>query len=218
MRAFSAAAGARGIDTYACGQVDLNQRERSVFYAIGWPDAWRKFYLQSELMNRDPVIEALRRKTAPFTWADLRADRRMSPLGSEALRLIAGEGWTEGLAVPINVGPPWRRGLVSLVGRRGPLHEWEKFDLIALSLCFYQKARFLACLHGFPVPPAGLTQREIESLRLIAGGATDEKIGQAMRVSRATAHEFVEKARKKLGAATRAQAIAAAVALGIVSA
>src|SRR5581483_2012512 len=113
-RRFAAAIAAFGVDTYACGQVDLEVRERSVFYAIGWPESWRKFYLGSGLLERDPIVEALSHRHSAFTWAELKRDKRMSVLGTNALRLIAEHGWTEGLGVPIASAHPQRRGLVGL--------------------------------------------------------------------------------------------------------
>jgi hypothetical protein len=38
-RIFEKTIAAFGIDTFACGEVDLRALERTVFYAVGWPDA-----------------------------------------------------------------------------------------------------------------------------------------------------------------------------------
>src|ERR1700694_494495 len=35
------------VDTFACGEVDLEVRERTVLYVISWPESWRKFYMSS---------------------------------------------------------------------------------------------------------------------------------------------------------------------------
>jgi hypothetical protein len=34
-----------GFDSFACGEVDLRHRERTTFFAIHWPEDWRRFYL-----------------------------------------------------------------------------------------------------------------------------------------------------------------------------
>lgn len=107
------------VDTFACGEVDLAVLERTVFYAIGWPETWRKFYLGSGLVRRDPLLDALKRHHTPFTWSELRRDRKLSTLGSEALRLLSDHGWTEGPAVPIPRGGD-RFGLVSSACQRVP--------------------------------------------------------------------------------------------------
>jgi|HubBroStandDraft_4_1064222.scaffolds.fasta_scaffold410326_1 DNA-binding CsgD family transcriptional regulator len=204
------------IRTFASGEVDLSDLGRTVFYAIDWPDDFRKFYMSSGLIQRDPLVDALKRHHLPFTWSELRRDRRLSLLGSEALQLCADNGWTEGLAVAIPRGDR-RFGLVSLACQRRDFTAEEKGVLTMLSLCFHERLRNLAPKHGFAVPPVGLSQREIESLRLIARGATDREVGRRLGISQSTAHEHFEKAKKKLKVSTRAEAIAIAVSLAIVA-
>jgi LuxR family transcriptional regulator, quorum-sensing system regulator BjaR1 len=204
------------ISTFASGEVDLANLERTVFYAIGWPDSFRKFYVDSGLIRRDPLVDALRRRHLPFTWSELRRDRRQSLHGSEALRGCSDNGWTEGLAVPIPRGDR-RFGLVSLACQRRSFSAQEKSLLTMLSLCFHERVRNLAPKHGFARPPVGLSKREIECLRLIARGATDREVGRMLGISSLTAHEYIEKAKKKLKVSTRAEAIAIAVSLAIVT-
>src|SRR6516164_4009176 len=151
------------IDTFASGEVDLAHLERTVFYAIGWPESFRKFYVSSRLIRRDPLIHALRRRRRPFTWSELRRDRRLSLLVSEALQKRADNGWTEGLAVPIPRGNH-RFGLVSLACQRRCFSAEEKSLLTMLSLCFHERMRNLAPKYGFALPPVGLSDREIECL------------------------------------------------------
>ena len=215
-RIFLAAIAPFGIDTFASGEVDLDLRERNVFYAIAWPDDWRKFYLASGFVERDPVVEALGRYREPFTWAQLRRDRAISAAGGEALQIFADHGWTDGLVVPIPRGDK-RFGLVSLVCRRRSLGIAEKPLLTMLSLCFHERLRNLAPTHGFAVPPLGLTRREIDCLTLVARGMTDSEIGRRLKISQPTAHGYLEIAKRKLRAPTRARAVALAVALAIIA-
>jgi DNA-binding CsgD family transcriptional regulator len=205
------------VDSFAVGEVDLSELERTVFYAIGWPDSFRKFYVEAGLVHRDPVVEALRHWHVPFTWSELRRDRKLSILGTEALQVLYDHGWTEGLAVPIPRGN-LRFGLVGLTcQRRRAFSPTEKSLLTMLSLCALERLRNLAPKHGFAIPPLGLTKREIDCLRLIARGATDRAVGKKLGISQSTAHEHFETAKKKLKASTRAEAIAVAVSLAVVA-
>ena len=215
-RIFAAAVAPFGIDTFASGEVDLDMRERNVFYVIAWPDAWRDFYLSSGFVDRDPLIEGLRRYREPFTWAELRHDRTLSAAGGEALQMFADHGWTDGLAVPIPRGDH-RFGLVSLVCRRQSLATAEKPLLTMLSLCFHERLRNLAPTHGFAIPPLGLTRREVDCLGLVARGMTDTEISRRLKISQSTAHGYLENAKRKLQAPTRARAVALAVSLAIVA-
>ena len=215
-RIFRKVLGTFEVDTFACGEVDLAHMERWALYAVGWPDSWRKFYVGSGLVRRDPLVDALARRHAPFTWSNLRRDRKLSRVGSAALQLCAEHGWTEGLAVPIPRGDK-RFGLVSLACQRGDFDASEKALLAMLSICFLERLRNLAPTHGFAVPPAGLTRREIDCLKLVARGATDREIGRKLGISQSTAHEHCESAKKKLKVSSRAEAIAIAVSLAVVA-
>ncbi|HMN87187.1 MAG TPA: autoinducer binding domain-containing protein [Bauldia sp.] len=211
---FRAALDALDIDTFSCGELDLRHRSRSIFHVIDWPPDWQRFYFSSGLVERDPVVENLARYDRPFTWADLRADRRLAQVGQDGLERVAAAGWIDGLVVPIPRGGP-RYGLVSLVARRH-IDEAGRRALGPLALCFHARVLPLVRHEGFAVPPAGLTPREIECLGLVVRGGSDRMIAAELGISLATAHEHVERAKRRLTARTRAELAAVAVSLGIV--
>ena len=202
-------------DTFACGELDLRDRDRCVFYLIGWPDAWRRFYVGSGLIHRDPLLDALVTHQDPFTWSDLRAERLLPKVGRSALELAAAEGWTEGLVVPM-LQSGNRVGLVSLAGRGAGLSDDVRAYLCLISVCLHSHVRTLVPREGFAVPPAGLTEREIAALRLVAKGMSDAAIGRELGVARDTAHEFVEKAKRRLKTRSRAELATVAATLGII--
>jgi DNA-binding CsgD family transcriptional regulator len=63
----------------------------------------------------------------------------------------------------------------------------------------------------------GPTPREREVLTLLAAGATDEQIAQMLELSPATVQTHVRNAKAKLGARTRAQAVAMALQHGMIT-
>ena len=203
------------IDCFACGEIDLDDRRRTVFHAISWPDDWRQFYFSSGLVERDPLLEALATRREPFTWSDLTANPTLPAETRRTFRDVAKAGWTEGLVVPIGRGAS-RVGLVSMAAKRQPFSAEEKALLALASVFFHQRIRDLARVDGFAAPPAGLTGREIECLAMVAEGLSDREIGERLGIAGTTAHEHVERAKRKLGARTRAAAAALAVSLGIV--
>jgi DNA-binding CsgD family transcriptional regulator len=204
------------VEIFACGEVDLTVKERTVFYVIEWPDDWRNFYLSSGFVDRDPVVAALAFRPGPFTWSELRADRLLSSAGTEGLQRLSDHGWTEGLVVPIPRGGT-RFGLVSMAGKGRHFTADEKSLIALLSIAFHEHVRAMAPKHGFPVPPAGLTEREIACLTLIARGLSDRALGVELSIAQSTAHEYVENAKRKLKASTRTEAVALAVSLGIIA-
>jgi LuxR family transcriptional regulator, quorum-sensing system regulator BjaR1 len=214
--AFKAALAQFGIDTFASGEVDLSNRDRSIFHVIDWPQAWRDYYFGSDLLEHDPVVENLAYFAGPFTWQDMRAERRLAQVGSESLTRMAEAGWRDGLVVPIARGGT-RYGLVSIVSRR-LIGERERAAMVPICVCFHSVIGQLVRRNGFAQPPAGLTPREIECLRLVARGRSDRQIAAELGISPATAHEHVERAKRRLAAGNRAELAAIAVSLGIIDA
>jgi DNA-binding NarL/FixJ family response regulator len=69
-----------------------------------------------------------------------------------------------------------------------------------------------------PAKPSGnLTQREIDVLCLLADGLQHEEIGRRLGISSETVRTHLRKASDRLGAATRTQAVATALRLGLIS-
>jgi LuxR family quorum sensing-dependent transcriptional regulator len=212
---FKSAVAPFGFDTFACGEIDLADRDRNVFYIIEWPQKWRDFYVSSGFIERDPLLEALKIRHKPFTWSELSKDRGFSQIGREALRLVAEYGWTEGLAVPVPRGGT-RYGLTSLAGHSSDLSEPQRSLLCLISECLLTRVRSLGPQGKFAAPPAGLSKREIDSLRLVALGYSDTAIAEALGISQSTAHQHVEGGRKQLKAKTRAQMAALGISLGVI--
>jgi LuxR family quorum sensing-dependent transcriptional regulator len=203
-----------GFDTFSCGEIDIAHRDRNVFYIIEWPESWRKFYIGSGLIERDPLLGALSARRKSFTWSELRKERKLSQVEQDALRLAAEHGWTEGLAVSVTRGGT-RYGLVSLVGH-SKVSDYQRLLLCLISECLLTRIRSLQPRAGFPAPPAGLSKREIDCLRLVALGCSDREIADTLGISRSTAHQHVEGGRRKLSAKTRAHLAALGVSLGII--
>jgi DNA-binding CsgD family transcriptional regulator len=68
-----------------------------------------------------------------------------------------------------------------------------------------------------PAANRGPTAREREVLALLATGATDGEIADVLQLSPATVQTHVRNAKTRLGARTRAQAVALAIAHGIIA-
>lgn len=204
-----------GFDVFACGEVDLVNRERTVIYLLNWPERWTKFYVSSGLIGRDPVVEELKRRKQPFQWSELGRDRRIGNAGREALQLFRAYGWSEGLAIPLPRNDH-QYGLVSMVGHGTDLDRQTRDALVMMSIALYEKARRIAPRLGVHLQIAGLTLRELDAIRLVARGNTDRQIGKILSISADTAHEHVETAKRKLKARSRSEAVAVAVSLGLV--
>jgi DNA-binding CsgD family transcriptional regulator len=60
-----------------------------------------------------------------------------------------------------------------------------------------------------------LTSRQIEILRLVAKGKTSEEVANNLRISEVTVKWHIGNAMRKLGASSRAEAVATAMRLGL---
>jgi LuxR family transcriptional regulator, quorum-sensing system regulator BjaR1 len=203
-----------GFETFANGEIDVTQRSRSIFYLVDWPPEIFAFYVKFGYINHDPLVDELMRQSGPVTWAELLRDKLLSKESRELLRRITEEGWTEGLAVSFRRSAT-RFGLVSLVGGRGPLDQDEKDGLSIMALCLHEQTRRIGPSLGVALALSALSLRELDSLRLVALGQSDKQIAATLGIAQSTAHEHVEAAKRKLKVASRAQAAAIGVSLGL---
>ena len=188
---------------------------QAVQHLTHWPEPWRDAYVTSGLAKRDVILEALARRRTPFTWRDLRADPALSRPGQRALDRAMAAGWPDGFAVPIPVSAG-RVGFVSMLAQRAPMDHAILPTLHLMASRLFDHVRTLIARAGLPVRPMGLTDREIDCVRLIAAGRGDRAIAEALGIAPSTAHELVEKAKHRLGVRSRTRLAALAAAYGII--
>ena len=133
-----------------------------------------KYYRTSGLIDRDPIVGELRHYKGPYTWSELRADRRFAPLGGEALDRLTAAGYTEGLVIPLQRHGA-RFGLISLVGHCAAIDQDLKTFLSILAVQLHTHVGRHVPTWGCELPPGGLTTREIECMALVASGLSDRK-------------------------------------------
>ena len=208
---------ADGFTTYAVGYLPLGAdhpagTRPAPFLLLDWPRAWLEIYAREGLAHDDILLAEAACTSDPFTWTEARS--RHPGASARAFALAAEFGWRDGFVIPIHNerAPPGERfGVISLAAP--DLEDWtisRRAAVVSLSLLAFARARTLSGLDATNAPP-GLSDREREALSLVAEGMGDGDIAATMRITAATAHFHVEKAKKKLGATTRAQAIAIAL-------
>jgi DNA-binding NarL/FixJ family response regulator len=90
----------------------------------------------------------------------------------------------------------------------------DREDLTVTDACFHRAGLELAARMG---PAQGLTSRELEILSLARNGYRSEDIARALHLTLHTVEFHVRNANAKLGARSRAQAVARAIFLGLIS-
>ncbi|MCB1491748.1 MAG: autoinducer binding domain-containing protein [Rhodobiaceae bacterium] len=194
-----------GLHTVMAGSVVFSGPSVAAeFYFGNWPGDWKRLYL-GEVLGNDPLVAEARGRIAPFTWSELMAEGNLSPKMAEAFAITHAHGWVDGFAVPIH-GPGGLVGLVSFAGGTLHLGAQDRALLFALAYAAFEKGRSL-CARKPRDDGSGLTQRETEIMRLVAAGMSDPDIAGRLGISRTTVRFHVDRAKAKVGARTRGQAI-----------
>jgi DNA-binding CsgD family transcriptional regulator len=160
-----------------------------------------------------PVGEEFARAAGDAAWAGMCAEAAAS----------VGVGC--GLAVPLRPAPGTGAGGFSLLTRlRGPAFEaWRAAH--GRGVVLVAQATSLRLLEAADEQPARtpsrdapprLSRRERECLLWLAAGLRNDRIAERLGIARATVELHLARARRKLGAATREQALAKALCFGLI--
>lgn len=193
---------ARGVD----GRWRL-YRHRSHNFPPGWDDGWSAFNAHC------PYYHSCFDGRIAFDWASVRGRHDLSALEKRAWHYLADYGLTEGFTVPVHA--PGHFGFVTVVGDKSDAGwsarvEKQSERLLFLTHVFHEavRERFPALLEEPNNAP--LSERERECLRWAAAGKTTDEVALILGLSHETVRVYFKRAMRKMGATTRAQAVARA--------
>ncbi len=199
---------AHGMDCFCIGDASHPEvRRDDRRWGATWPIHWYRRYIEQNHLAHDPVIARLNRSPAPVRWSETHAEAGRK--GRRVLEEAAEFGLKDGLALA--VPGEGVLGAISIGTRHYDLSSHQRAGLQLAA--YYLHARVVALRAGDrrrAMPR--LTPRERECLKWVAAGKTDWEIAQILNISEQTAHSYVQNALIKLGARTRAQAVALAIA------
>ncbi|BCW87770.1 hypothetical protein sos41_09000 [Alphaproteobacteria bacterium SO-S41] len=155
----------------------------------------------------NPNPEAARRLGRPLLWSE--ASLPTKALYGAYWEALGEFGGVEGLGVA-EVSDGHRQGVSLAFGTR----DWSPAERRAMEFACYAFIDKVRALSPRPPEPPKLTLRERDCLAFVAEGKTDWELSKILGISQNTAHQYVESGRKKLGASTRAQAVARFLMLG----
>jgi LuxR family quorum sensing-dependent transcriptional regulator len=178
-----------------------------VLYADA-PAAFFDAFDANGFLPHHPLIQNALVSAEPFTTRQIQA-RDLTPEQTKALEFIGTQlNLTAGFIVPVRRNGALL-GIVTYGGnncRVGPI-ERSILHLLAHA----------ALTHAIEVkdvkelPAVDLSPRELQCLQWASRGKTDSEIGVILGISARTARFHIENAKRKLGAATRVQAVAEAM-------
>lgn len=200
-----------GFDYFCCSFVDHRSTERyqDAVLAERLPAGLMDLYLEREYVLDDPALRYCKTTTRPFRWLrDSPYDPAREPRAVEVVQSFRDFGVLDGFVIPV-VSPSGRLGQVWFGGGEVELPDQGLPALHFMAL--YAFDRVLQLNRRPDVPQIALTPREREVLTMVAWGMTSENIGEALNISARTVVEHLKNCSRKLGAATRIQAVVIAM-------
>jgi DNA-binding CsgD family transcriptional regulator len=192
-----------------CSHVDLLRPPRGAVVLHNYPLEWVRAFSELDFYYIDPVFHHANRSLTPFFWdaQEFRADLTAPQLEimEEARRFGIEHGYTVPIHAPRSLGA--FRASCSVV----PDSDQVSADsyLAVQLMTGYLYAALSAEAESKPGSGAlrGLTRRERQCLELAAQGKSDWVAGRILGISERTVHNHIEHAKRRLGVATRVQAI-----------
>ncbi|WP_157219592.1 helix-turn-helix transcriptional regulator [Flavisphingomonas formosensis] len=209
-----------GFSQFAMGHhVDLQRPPTGAIRLKTYNEDWISHGLDRGYFAEDPIHLASTKTVTGFLWKDLADIIHLTARHKQVLAEAAGFGLGAGFTVPVHL-PGEFHGSCSFAARS--LDGLNANALPIAQLCgtfAFEAARRIARralkLQEAIIP--NLRPRELEALILVGKGKTDTEIGAIMGVSRTTAHDHVEGARRAYGNARRAYMVVRALFDGQIS-
>jgi len=186
------------------------------------PDDWVRDYTEGAFYRHDVMAQHCLRSTDPYPWSRYHAGVESGEINgpwAELGWLARDWGVANGVTVPLRSAGSFRAG-ISLVADpeadprdRERAFERHRDEILALVESFHATVE----LGAVAAAEYRVTARELEVLRWVADGFRTGQIADRLGTSAHTVEKQLRAARDRLGAATVPQAVARAIALGILT-
>lgn len=182
---------------------------------LRYPNAWVERYSAEQYQRFDPVFEVAKRRATPFRWSEGRFLAKLSRNQMHVLAEGREAGIADGVTIPIR-GPDALPASCSLVPDADGVDP-ESYRLAhAMGVYAHERARRIHA-QSMIANADPLTAKERQCLVLVARGKSDWTISKLLGVSANAVNRTIERAKKRLGVATRTQAIVRALHTGEIS-
>lgn len=200
-----------------CSHVDPLSPPRDAVMLHNYPPGWVRYFSEAKLYAIDPVLQYAERAPLPFFWDTAFRGGSLTPPQKRLLAEAADYGLAHGYTVPLHLSwvPGSLRASCSFVPDSRCVDPYDYY--MAQVLATYLYATLAKARGWIPATKIALTARERECLALAADGKTDWEISQILSLSESTVHTHFERAKERLGVATRIQAVVVALITGEIS-
>jgi len=191
-----------GFEQFALGHhVDLTRPPENAIRLTNYAQDWIDQALEKRFFIDDPVHAASARRVGPFLWEEIPNFFKLTDPHREIIERGKRYGLVEGFTIPVHQ-PGEYNGTCTFASRSfEDLHPFTfPVAQMASTLAFECARDLLRLIDGKePEEAPHITERQRESLILLARGKTDPEIADVMRISRGTAHDHVEAVRRASG-------------------
>lgn len=203
---------------YVAPPASADERPAGLLRLTTLPEAWRALHLARGYWRADAAVRHCAKAHLPLPtgigFALAAGDAPWIAMCREA----EAHGFGDGLAIPLRGAPGAAYGGFSLVTpeRGARFLAWRAAHGGAATLIAQLGAlRLVALAAADAPPPPRLSPRERECLVWLAAGLRSDRIAERLGLARATVDLHLARARRRLGARTREQAVARAIWLGL---
>jgi LuxR family transcriptional regulator, quorum-sensing system regulator BjaR1 len=174
---------------------------------------WVRYFLSQRWNEHNLFISGAFNDYGPMFWHEIEA----SPWGGRQRSVIRDGarqfGIHEGICIPIpRASAP--SAVAAFSGEKLDTSQAARVAMTVIALYSYGQLTRLASGPSRPHPK--LTSREADCLAWVAKGKTDWEIGEILGISESTVHWYIEQAKRRLGVATRIQAVVGAIQEGAI--
>lgn len=193
-----------------------NPIDGSVHVYVNYPDAWKSHYRDLGFHRLDPTLLMASRSIAPVDWRRVQDHANFRSVFYDAHDFGIGK---LGITIPTR-GPYGDVGMLS-VTRDCNVDEWERLmrraigELHSAAVHLHDAAMHSDALAHILRRPM-LSRREIEILQWVAAGKSQQDVADILGIVQRTVEVHLASGRDKLGAVNTPQAVARAVALGLI--
>jgi LuxR family transcriptional regulator, quorum-sensing system regulator CciR len=178
-----------------------------------YPDQWVELLTTADYYVHDPVLVAVEKSVAPFSWEDLPSMVNMTKRHFSYMKNAQDQGLGRGYTVPIHV-PGEASGLCSFVTTGNRELPAESLPAAQYLACFaFEAARRIVVSRPAAEDEKApkLTQRQLDCVVLAARGKSNWVSGKLLGLSPDTVHKYLESAKKRYGVSSRTELVVRAL-------
>jgi DNA-binding CsgD family transcriptional regulator len=194
---------------------DYSKENPDCTHFLTYPNDWISYYARHFYSGVDPLLTMDYRRVSYVDWREIHIDGKQMDMFEKFAELGLGNNAVS----VINHSQSMQYVSLSLVFRC-PHDSWQKFKHDKMPVFRFEGDRITECFNRIygdePELERPLTRRELQALKLVAIGNTDEEIATQMGIGRWTVVSHLQSAKYKLGSANRAAAVAKAITRGMI--